>query len=238
MENNRIIAAMHDPQAREDYLADHRSFVQRVASKFCRRVLSWDRDDELSVAFIAFNEAMNVYDPEKGVPFLAFTRRVIQNRLTDFMRRENRHKHASLEPVKAEEREITSEGEILAAWANYNRERVEQERGEEILQYQDSLAKFGLSFDDLVRVSPKHRDTRETLMRAAVVLCDDREMRASLLRKKQLPLKELALASGIHIKTLERGRKYIVAVALIISAGEEFLHLRGYIKFPEKGGRG
>ena len=238
MDNNRIIAAMQDPEAREDYLADHRSFVQRVASKFCRRVLSWDQDDELSVALIAFNEAIDVYDPQKGVPFLAFTRRVIQNRLTDFMRRESRHKHASLEPIKEEEGMIPSEGEILAAWANYNRDRVEQERAEEILHYQDSLAEFGLSFDDLVRVSPKHRDTRETLMRAAAVLCGDQEMRASLLRKKQMPLKELALASGIHVKTLERGRKYIVAVAVILSAGEEFLHLRGYIKFPEKGGRG
>lgn len=238
LDNKSIIIAKEDAQAREVFLANHRSFIYQIASAFCKRTLSWNQDDELSIALIAFNHAISVYDPARGAPFLTFSRKVIQNRITDFLRKEGRHKHLSLEPLQTGEGSVPSQGELQAAWLNYTQEVVNRERSEEIRQYQNCLQEFGLSFSDLVTVSPKHRDTRENLMRAAMVLCADAAMQQSLLRKKQLPMKELALASGINLKTLERGRKYIIAVALVLSRGEEFLHLRSYIKFPEQRGLG
>lgn len=238
LENKRILGAMQDAQARESFLADHRTFVYQMACNFCKRSLNWNQDDELSIALIGFDEAINSYSPERGVPFLAFARLVIQNKLTDFLRKESRHKHFSLEPVQNEEGIILSPGEVQAAWANYTQEEVARERTEEIHQYDQRLKDFGLSFKELAAVSPKHRDTRETLMRAALVLCADPLMKKALFRKKTLPMKELTLASGINHKTLERGRKYIIAVALILSEGEAFLHLRSYIKFPQQRGLG
>ncbi len=231
LDNNRILAAQTDSLARESYLADHRTFVQRVASNFSQRPLNWNSDDELSIALMAFNEAIEVYKPEKGVPFLGFARRVIYNRLTDYLRKESRHRHLSLVPTQDEEGNKVSQFELNAAWENYYEQLVAEERAQELVEYQRELKAFGLTMQDLVAVSPKHRDTRENLMRAAIVLCSDPKMRQTLFRKKQLPMKELSFASGMHLKTLERGRKYIIAVACIL-CNQELIHLRSYIKFP------
>jgi RNA polymerase sigma factor len=52
-----------------------------------------------------------------------------------------------------------------------------------------------------------------------------------LVSKKQLPLTGLEKACGVNRKTLERGRKFIIASALILSRPDEFVYLRSYINF-------
>jgi RNA polymerase sigma factor len=47
--------------------------------------------------------------------------------------------------------------------------------------------------------------------------------------KKLLPIKELTLLSGVNRKTVEKGRKYIIALALIHHYEDEFIYLRSYI---------
>ena len=72
-----------DSAAREKLITQCRPFVGRTACALAGRGLEWGIDDELSIAFIALNQAIEVYQPEKGVPFLAFARIVIQSRLKD-----------------------------------------------------------------------------------------------------------------------------------------------------------
>ncbi len=79
-----------DPLAREDFLESCKPFIFKAACKFCRRILDWGRDDELAIALIAFNEAIDRFREGSGVPFLAFARLVMSSRLTDYYRRENR----------------------------------------------------------------------------------------------------------------------------------------------------
>ena len=57
-----------------------------------------------------------------------------------------------------------------------------------------------------------------------------------LLRTKKLPLAQLAAGSGVERKTLERHRKYILAMLLIQTNGYEIIrgHLRHILK--RKGG--
>lgn len=233
--DNDIIKVQRDRSEREGYLAEHKGFITQVTGNFCRRTLHWEQDDELSVALIAFNEAIDVFNPDKGVPFLAFARKVIHNRLTDFVRKESRHQHGRLEIPADEEDTLVSPGEAKVAWDNYTKEQVDHERAEELVLYQQRLKEFGLDFKYLVKVSPKHSDTRQTLMRAACTLNSNLEMKQTLLRKRQLPLKELSLSSGIHLKTLERGRKFIISVAIILIYSGEFPYLREYIQFPRRG---
>ena len=55
-----------------------------------------------------------------------------------------------------------------------------------------------------------------------------------MIRKKALPMKELSKNSGVDRKTLERHRKYLIAVALILM--EDLPHMAeyvGYIKGKE-----
>jgi len=53
------------------------------------------------------------------------------------------------------------------------------------------------------------------------------ELAQHLLTRRELPLKQLEEQVGVSRKTLERQRKYIIAVTLILL--EDFYHLRRYI---------
>ena len=55
-----------------------------------------------------------------------------------------------------------------------------------------------------------------------------------MMKKKTIPMKELSKSSGVDRKTLERHRKYLIAVTLILS--EDLPHMAeyvGYIKDKE-----
>lgn len=96
------------------------------------------------------------------------------------------------------------------------------------------MSDYGISFEDLVKVSPRHRDYRINLLRAAFQLAESPLLMEYLTGRKQLPLNELEKASGLKRKTLERGRKFIIASALILSRPEQFVYLRSYIDFESK----
>ena len=56
-----------DDRARERILHEYRPFFLRVASSVCRKYLVLGRDDEASIAMIAFNEAIDAYDDTRSV---------------------------------------------------------------------------------------------------------------------------------------------------------------------------
>lgn len=219
--------------AREDFLEDCKPFIFKVACRFCGRILDWGRDDELAVALIAFNEAIDRFREDADVPFPAYARMVINSRLADYRRKEGRNAAARwtlpLHP------DVPDDTELNRAWEVYWEEAADREREEEIKEYEGLLKKYGVSFEDLVKCSPRHRDTRETLIRAALALVENGELFAGLLSKKKLPLAELAKSTGISRKILERGRKYIIATALLIYRREDFLYLSSYLNLPAPG---
>ena len=111
---------------------------------------------------------------------------------------------------------------------------IEDERSEELARYVQTLADYSVSMKDLVDHSPRHRDARTTLFKAAYRLSRDETLMAYLQGKKQLPLNELEKISGVKRKTLERGRKFIIATALIMDDRNEFIYLRSYIDYDLK----
>lgn len=49
---------------------------------------------------------------------------------------------------------------------------------------------------------------------------------------------ELEKLTGLSRKTLERGRKYIIAMALLINSREDYLYLSSYLKLPSPAEKG
>ncbi|MEW6447844.1 MAG: sigma factor, partial [Bacillota bacterium] len=86
LENWVIQAQAGDSQAREKVLVQSQAFVARVAARYARRYLHWSNDDELSVAWLALNEAIDQFRPGSGTSFLAFAKVVIRRRLVDYFR--------------------------------------------------------------------------------------------------------------------------------------------------------
>jgi len=219
-----------DYSARERLVEQYKPFILKTASQFCHRMLEWGRDDELSIGLIAFNSAIDSFQPERKVPFLAFCRLVIINRLKDYYRQTAKHET----DYRYDDENVSDYLEHKTAWESFRSMTIEDERREEIEEYERLLSEYGISFEDLVKVSPRHRDYRRDLLKAASRLAASPNLLEYLNRKKQLPLSELEKASGLKRKTLERGRKFIIASALILSRPEQFVYLRSYINFDCK----
>jgi len=222
-----------DSEARDAFLAEYQTFIRHVASQACFHSLEWGRDDELSEAMIAFNEAIDLFVTDKGVPFLAYARVLMKRRLIDYYR-----KHRLRQAMSLDQEDIGRGVDIYLGLDEFREQEQDKERAEEIQQFSKALASFKLTYKNLVEVSPKHRDSRETLLRAARELAVDAELWPQVERNGKIPMQALALKTQIHPKVLERGRKYILAVAILIANQHDYVYLREYVLTQEKGAKG
>ncbi len=236
-----ILAQQGNREVREELIAAKRSFVLNTCSRVCRRALDWNNDDELSVGLLALNEAIDSYDPGKGTGFEGHAGTVIHRRLVDHFRREERARRNVFldqggEDEEGEARELPA-WEEAAARERYTREEEARDRVGQIALFVKELAAYGLTLDDLVGASPHHRDTRESLVRAARVLAGDPEMLSHLRACRQVPLVALSQRCGLSRRILERGRRYIVAMTLIL-VSDEYPSLRYHLRVSEAGHAG
>ncbi|MHB1652425.1 MAG: RNA polymerase sigma-I factor [Desulfitobacteriaceae bacterium] len=215
---------------REDLLRESQPFICHVAAQVCGRYLEWGRDEELSEALIAFNEALEHFESGKGVPFLAYARLLIKRRLIDYFRRRERSKVLPLEQP-----EVEQAVDFQFGMEQFREREQNEERAMEILEFAKELTKWDLKFADLVEVSPKHRDTRASLLQAAAQLAGDTTMWKQVEEKGKIPIQSLAAQTGLHIKVLERGRKYLLAVAILMARKHDYIYLREYVLPPERG---
>jgi RNA polymerase sigma factor len=220
-----------DLRLRNQFITDYQPFIAKVTSRFCKRYIDPGKDDEYSVALSAFNEAINQFSPTAGRSFLGFAETVIRRRLIDYIRKEQRyagHIPFSAFEMEDEEENVVNPVEILQANDAYNAQRSAEERRGEIFDLTHCLQEFQIGFDDLVKASPKHTDSRKMLMNVGGMLAKEPQLMRILLTKKLLPVKELTEYSNLSRKTIERNRKYIITVALILNG--PYPYLREYIQ--------
>lgn len=219
-----------DGAAREELIRAYRPFVMRVAADACGRYVGPD-EDEASVALLAFDEAIRVYRDDRGGSFLRFAETVIKRRLVDHFRRQGGRREVPLSELEVEDEEGNSALPVAAAAAvaAYQEEQEIRERREEIRRYQEALSRFGITFAELAAVAPKHRDAREAAQRVARAVAANQAWAAHLMEHGALPLRELERWAGLGVsrKTVERNRKYIVAVTVLLLG--EYEHLRAYV---------
>ena len=218
-----------DAQARNQVIEKFQPFVLGIASRVSGRFVQAGRDDEVSIGLLAFNEAIDSYDPAKGVSFLGFAEMVIRRRLIDHFRKEGQRREVALTGFDDEDEEGQTYNAVEGrrAQEEFAARGESEERREEILRYQARLREFGISLQELVDVTPKHDDARKRAMQAARIVAASPEYRAHLARKGELPLKSLESEVQVSRKTLERQRKYIIAIALALM--DDFVYLREYI---------
>ncbi|WDC84568.1 sigma factor [Caloramator sp. mosi_1] len=54
-------------QDRDKLIEQNKDFIYKIASSICKRRLSWENDDELSIALIAFNKSIETYDKKRAI---------------------------------------------------------------------------------------------------------------------------------------------------------------------------
>jgi RNA polymerase sigma factor len=223
-----------DIRLRNQFITDYQPYVAKVTSRFCKRYVDPARDDEFSIALGAFNEAINQFSPESGRSFLGFAEQVIRRRLIDYVRKEQRFSQQlpySLFDVEDEEDNIVNPVEIHQAIEQYEKQKGMEERRGEIIDLNRCLHDFGIQFADLVDASPKHDDSRQTLFVIGKQLSENPELMRTMLAKRMLPIKELLDLVEVSRKTLERNRKFIIAIALINNG--PYPYLRDYLHIKD-----
>ena len=200
-----VAAAQKDAQAADALVRQYLPFIKAETAKFLKRIPVEGQDDELGIAMFAFHEAAMAYQSGRG-SFLKLAAAAIRNRLIDYQRMEQRHAgHISLDQTV----DGDAEGRTLLETIDTGHDEIvhRQELGaaqEEIMQFARELAQYGLRLTDIAENCPKQERTLAACHRV------------------------LSAESGVDRKTMERHRKYLVALLLAFTNGFEII--RGHLR--------
>lgn len=139
----------------------YKPFIAKSVSSVCKRYI-YETDDEFSIGLIAFNDSIEKYSPERGSSLLSFSEVLIKRRVIDYIRKQSKNQHIRLDLFNSEYEEESSGTVIVNELSieDYKKKSDEELRIDEISQFQTLLASYDLSFNELIKNSPKHVDAR------------------------------------------------------------------------------
>ena len=214
----RAAAAAKDEKLKNELIGEYRNFILSSASKTLNRGIT-DSDDEFMTAMIAFNEAIDSYDRDKG-KFLSFASVIIRNRLIDELRRNSRNATATFSEL---ENEVGTPFDIPSIDSHDIKWEIEALTAE--------LKEFGISFFELTAVSPKSRKTKRLCFDAVRYIIKHDRLLKTVIIKHILPVKEVSDGVPLNRKTLERHRKYIIAAVIIVT--QDYPEISAYFNIKE-----
>lgn len=227
-----VTEAKNDMQKADALIRSYVPFIRAEASKFMSRVCT-EQDDEYSIAMIAFHEAIKGYSKERGT-FFSYAALLIKSRLIDYQRKEARHQgHISIDETNGEDDQPLHE-QLSDEKDYYSASIAQDATREEIAELARVMAGFGIRLTDVADNCPKQSRTLAACGQVVRYATAHPDILDELLATKKLPMTRLASGSGVSKKTLERHRKYILAMLLIQTNGYEII--RGHIKHVLKGG--
>lgn len=226
-----VIIEQLNRSKRNDFIEENKRFIYKTAYNVCKRNLSWENDDELSIALIAFNNACDSYNDTKG-DFHSYSRVLIKNALIDYFRKNSKVPYVMFSSEDEEELDYIDHKLSLDQYSITSENAL---RAEEITMLSKELKEFKLDFNTLVDSSPSHSDTRDTLLNLTFTCSRNEDILNYIKTKRLLPIKEISLLTGANKKLLEKWRRYILALILILSS-TEYPYIKSYlnIKVGEK----
>lgn len=208
---------------RDKFIEENKGYIYSIASKICKRKLDWLNDDELSIALIAFNNACDTYNRNKG-NFLNYAKVLIKNALIDFFRKSKDIHYLIFD----DEGETINYIDNKNSLAEFEREQENLRKAEEIALLSLELSKYKLNLEDLLQSSPSHIDTRSVLLNIAFKCSCDENIIMYIESKKNLPIKQMMLLTGNNRKFFEKWRRYILVLILIIS-NNNYPYIKSYL---------
>lgn len=209
----KVLAARQDPAILEEFIKGYEPFILSCAAKTAKRHIS-KNDDEWSIALIAFNEAVEGYDPEKG-NFLSYCKLIIRSRLIDYFRQQNKHSgQVSLEAL--ENKDLPSN-------------ETDTSIKEEIDALSQVVQNIGFSLYELADCSPKAQKTRQACKRIVRYILSSPIILTTIRSDKRLPVKLIEKNTQLPRKIIERHRKYILTAVEILDG--EYSYLSEYLAY-------
>lgn len=209
----RLKTAKIDSAETERLLSDYLPFIKKQISDL--RHLSLEYDDMLSLAMLTFVGCIKQYTENRG-SFLSFCSVCIRNRLIDESRRQKAYADNVI-PLYPENTENShAVPELSASLDSYSKEQERLVLCEEIDRLNTSLNSFGIRFQELPKICPKQDRSRRQCLALATEIIHSENYKTTLFNQKKLSQQELAKNLGISAKTVEKHRKYIITLVILL----------------------
>jgi RNA polymerase sigma factor len=186
------------------------------------------QEEYVTEAMLAFLQSVRTYQSESGA-FIPYARTVIRNRLLNAAAKEGRIRkwHIPFFSKKAASNGESAAGhsppEIEIARRGYEA-AVEQENLRlEIAEINAEFSGWDFDVTDLARRRPKQDRSRLTCQAIAQAALARPGLIAEIKETRKLPVKKISALTGCSEKTLEKYRRYIVALILIMSGGYPYI---------------
>ena len=224
----RVQEAQGNSIAADKIIRDYLPFIKAEVSKTVHRMVAEGIDDEVAIAMVAFHEAIESYSNTKGA-FLRYAGLLIKRRLIDYYRREKRHNIVGSLDIPIDDSSEITAVDIVAEKNNaYTEQEMRDATREEIEELSRQLAGFGVTLTDIADNCPKQFRTLAACREALQYVRENPVLLEEIKRTGRLPIALLAQGAAVERKTLERHRKYILALLVIYSNGYEII--RGHLK--------
>lgn len=225
--NTRIEGIRDNNAEISRFVEEYKPFIASCAEKVAGRYMHYGSDEELSIAMLAFVEAINSFDQSKG-NFFSFSRNIIKRRIIDYFRSEKRHSNVISINLYMEEQDEDFDLSSGEAVRKYSEQKISEFRKLEMEELGKELKDWKIAFTDLVVASPRHEKTRKQCSEIVGLILSRPDMLQQVLVKKYLPVADIEKALKLPRKLIERFRKYIIAVVVIATGDYEYI--REYIK--------
>lgn len=195
---------------RNNFIQQYLPFIVKTTSVHLNRYIEVENNDELTIAMIAFDEAISKYKVDKG-GFISFAEILIKNRLIDYQRSGDKEILLSYDDPNS------TIGARIADSENIEDTLLVKD---ELQSYERSLNQFGLSYEHLIELTPKHKKTRLTAMSLGKRSSSDEPIVNRLYANKRLPITKIATRFKVTIKIIKRSKALITSV--IVAYVENF----------------
>jgi RNA polymerase sigma factor len=206
-----------------DFISKYKPFIYSVISKYDGKYIS-DQSELTSVGMLAFKEAVDNYDFDKG-SFYGYSNLVIKSRLIDYFRKEARHydHEKTILDESYDSDNVMESLEARKAMEEYYSQEKARFLRDEIISFNTELKKYGIKMKELEKLSPKKKELRSKYLAAAEMIAKDEGLLNRLQEMKRLPVSIIMEKHGLNRKQVDRARKYIVALILIKCGDYEYL---------------
>ncbi|NLI59146.1 MAG: RNA polymerase sigma-I factor [Clostridium sp.] len=215
---------------KEELIKKYKPYLLKVISSTIGKYVDSETSEEYSVGLMAFNEAIDKFDSDKNGNFISYCNIVINHRIIDHIRKNK--KEDKVIPFSYFEERNEFEEKYLVSDSHYQYEKIEIK--EEITIFENKLKEFGITLEELVEKSPKHKDSRELYISIARIISDNEELFNKMIKRKTIPISDLMKFVTVSRKTIERNRKYIIAVSLVLRSSLE--EIKEYFKKTKREG--
>jgi RNA polymerase sigma factor len=233
--NQSALKAKNDETEFERLLTEYKPFIASCASKACGHYVD-EHDDEMSIAIIAFAEAVRRFEPDSS-GFLKFSSNVIRCRIIDHLREAGRYTETESLDAPAYDEDGESAGDKIQYkhLTLHPNSKFDDPVKMEIEMLTQDLKKYGILFMDLPNTSPKSIKTKEACIQTVRALISNDYLLGEMKRTRLLPVSDLEIISRVSRKTIARHRSYIVCLAEIISG--DYNYLNEYVKNVKESGK-